>query len=46
MKTTKEQLEKELKALELSFKTKNSGMTVNEYSSYYFELSKKIKSIK
>ena len=46
MKTTKEQLEKELKALELSFKNKNSVMTVNEYSSYYFELSKKIKSIK
>ena len=46
MKTTKEQLEKELKELELSFKNKNSGMSVNEYSSYYFQLSKKLKAIK
>jgi hypothetical protein len=46
MKTTKEQLEKELKDLEISFKTKKSGMSVNEYSSYYNQLSKKIKSIK
>jgi hypothetical protein len=46
MKTTKEQLEKELKDLQLSFKNKKSGMSVNEYSSYYFELSKKIKYIK
>ena len=46
MKTEKEKLEKELRDLELSFKTKKSGMSVNEYSSYYYQLSKKIKEIK
>ena len=38
-------LEKELKELELSFKSGKSGLTTNEYSSIYFRLSKKIKSL-
>lgn len=38
--------EKELKELEESFKSGKSGMTTNEYCSYYHELSKKIKGKK
>ena len=38
-------LEQELKELELSFKSGKSGLTTNEYSSIYFQLSKKIKSL-
>jgi hypothetical protein len=38
-------LEQELKQLELSFKSGKSGLTTNEYSSIYFQLSKKIKSL-
>jgi hypothetical protein len=38
-------LEQQLKDLELRFKLGKSGMTTNEYSSYYYQLSKKIKSL-
>jgi hypothetical protein len=39
----KSQLEKELRDLEVSFKSGKSGMTTNEYSSYYYQLSQRIK---
>ena len=39
----KKQLEQELRDLEVSFKSGESGMTTNEYSSYYYQLSQKIK---
>jgi hypothetical protein len=37
------QLEKELKELQESFKSGKSGMTTNEYTSIYYNLSQKIK---
>jgi len=40
----KAKLLKELKDLELSFKSGKSGMTTNEYCSYYYQLSQKIKN--
>jgi len=39
----KAQLEKELKDLETSFKSGQSGMTTNEYCSAYYQLSQRIK---
>ena len=39
----KAKLEQELRDLEVSFKSGKSGMTTNEYSSYYYQLSQKIK---
>lgn len=36
-------LEKELKDLQESFKSGKSGMTINEYTSYYYQLSQRIK---
>lgn len=37
--------EKQLRNLEQSFKSGKSGMTTNEYCSYYHELSQKIKKL-
>ena len=39
----KEQLQQELKDLQLSFKSGKSGMTTNEYCSAYYQISQKIK---
>ena len=39
----KAKLQQELKDLETSFKLGKSGMTTNEYSSYYYQLSQRIK---
>jgi hypothetical protein len=39
----KDQLEKELQELEKSFQSGITGMTTNEYCSYYYQLSQKIK---
>lgn len=39
----KTKLQKELKDLEVSFKSGKSGMTTNEYTSYYYQLLQKIK---
>lgn len=39
----KTKLIQELKELELAFKSGKSGLTTNEYSSLYFQLSKRIK---
>jgi hypothetical protein len=39
----KAKLQQELKDLEISFKLGKSGMTTNEYSSYYYQLSQRIK---
>lgn len=35
--------EKQLRELERSFKSGKSGMTTNEYCSYYYQLSQKVK---
>ena len=39
----KAKLEQELRDLEVSFKSGKSGMATNEYTSYYYQLSQKIK---
>lgn len=39
----KAQLEQELRDLEISFKSGKSGMTTNEYCSYYHQLAQRIK---
>lgn len=39
----KSQLEKELQELQESFKSGKSGMTTNEYTSTYYQLSQRIK---
>ena len=39
----KTQLLNELRELEISFKSGKSAMTTNEYTSYYYQLSQKIK---
>jgi hypothetical protein len=36
-------LQQELKDLENSFKSGKNGMTTNEYCSYYYQLSQRIK---
>jgi hypothetical protein len=41
----KSKLEKELRDLEESFKSGNSGMTTNEYCSTYHQIAQKIKNL-
>lgn len=41
----KAKLEQELKELQDSFKSGKSGMTTNEYCSYYHQLCKKIQAL-
>jgi len=38
-------LEQELKELQQSFESGKSGMTTNEYCSYYYQLSQRIKNL-